>query len=615
MKRNNSLFLIAALFLAASLVSAQPPIAWDQTYGGPDWDYCYSVHQTADGYIYLKGATDSYGAGERDLFLVKADSMGNQLWYQTYGGSEWEGTCHKIHQNQDNSIIIGGYTASFGVSPHDFYLVKTDLDGTELWSNTYGTVDNDKCYGVTQIDDGSYIMCGVTNYGLDNYDIYLVKVDTDGNLEWTQTHGYSDVEWCYDVRQTSDGGYIVAGYTRSLGVYDDGYLLKTDYLGNIEWDQNYAGNSWDYFFEVMETLDGGYIAAGYSDISPGGPAQMWAVKTDALGNQQWNHSYGGSAEDRCYSLQLSPDGGYFLCGGTTATASGLYDMWLIKIDAQGNIEWDETYGDDDDELCRSLLATENGGFFLGGYKVPYGGGDCNMYLMRLEDESIPEIELTLTLHNPPIQIPSGGGNFQFDIEIVNTSTGWCTIDIWTNVTSPGGYTFPIVQKDNIVMSSGQIIYRQDLIQFVPGTASAGMYSYNAYAWDNSMWTVYAEDSFPFEKLAGDYAPSHDFGWSIFGWDEESSPVVSVPFEFSTVSARPNPFNPTTAISYQLSAVSYVNLAVYDVSGRKVVDLVNGWRDAGVHEVTFDGSKLASGIYIYRLNAGGYTTSGKMVLMK
>ncbi len=616
MKRKTLLSLAAALFLAASLVSAQPPMAWDQIYGGSDSDRCYSVHQTADGNIYLKGVTWSYGAGDSDLFLVKTDESGNELWWQTYGGAGTEFPAHQIYQNQDSSIIVGGYTQSFGVVPNDFYLVKTDLDGTELWAYTYGSDESETCYGVSQTNDGGYIMSGCTSTPNAYYDVYLVKVNSMGIEEWNMTHGYPDKEVCYGVRQTSDSGYITAGFTRSLGTYDDGYLLKTDSLGNVEWDQHYAGHSWDYFFTVLETLDGGYIAAGYSDAYPGGPAQMWAVKTDAVGNQLWNKYYGESGEDRCYSLQLSPDGGYFLGGGTDPTVSGeFYDMWLVKINSQGVLLWEETYGDNDAEMCNALLPTENGGFLMGGYNVPYGGGDMDMYLVRLEDQGEPSFTLTLTPYDPPIQIPAGGGTFQYDLEIVNTGTGWCLMDFWMAVTTPGGYTFNIFEREGLFSYAGNVIARSGLVQYVPGSILPGTYTYSAYVKDSETWEVYAEDSFDFEKLPGSDALNHNQDWALFGWNDEIVSVDSAPAEMLTYPVFPNPFNPTTNISFELRVASSVNLVVYDITGKTVAELANGWMNPGRHEVTFDASGLASGVYVYQLQADDFRANGKMVLMK
>jgi hypothetical protein len=242
----------------------------------------------------------------------------------------------------------------------------------------------------------------------------------------------------------------------------------------------------------------------------------------------------------------------------------------------------------------------------------WGGMDYDFLTIKYEE---PDVSLTLTPHDPPIQIPSGGGNFQFDLQAQNSGANNYTVDIWTDVTLPGGYHYPILTRTNLPLNAGGNILRPDLTQFVPGSALPGEYFYNAYVRDHNTWEVLASDAFSFVKLEGDAPPRHDLGWALFGWDGEEAPVFALPMQSALHPARPNPFNPTTAISYQLSADSFVSLRVYDTAGRRVSELVNGWREAGSHEATFDGSKLASGVYVYRLTAGDFTASGKMVLMK
>ena len=151
------------------------------------------------------------------------------------------------------------------------------------------------------------------------------------------------------------------------------------------------------------------------------------------------------------------------------------------------------------------------------------------------------------------------------------------------------------------------------MQFVPATALPGNYSYNAHVRDHNTWQVLADDSFPFEKLAGDNTPSHNLGWSLLGWDEPM--IQTTPTEFSLQPNHPNPFNPTTTISFTLPQASHTNLLVYDLAGRQVVELMNKFLEAGEYNFTFDGTNLASGIYIAKLQTGEYQASQKMVLLK
>ena len=228
----------------------------------------------------------------------------------------------------------------------------------------------------------------------------------------------------------------------------------------------------------------------------------------------------------------------------------------------------------------------------------------------------PGVYLTFTPHNPPIIIPSGGGSFTFDCEIENNANEDYIIDIWTDITLSAGGNYPLNTWENINFLSGAFVARYDLQQFVPATAVGGEYSYNGYVRDHFTWELLAMDSFDFIKESPDGSSNHDYGWTLFGWDEDEELTAgNIPSEFKLNPPHPNPFNPTTAISYQLQAASYVELVVYDITGREVATVADGWYNAGAHEVTFDGSGLASGIYFARLSAGGNQSIQKMLLVK
>ena len=234
--------------------------------------------------------------------------------------------------------------------------------------------------------------------------------------------------------------------------------------------------------------------------------------------------------------------------------------------------------------------------------------------IRVQVGTVP-VTLTLTPHNPPIQIPGGGGSFQFDIEIANNDVIDYIIDAWTTVTPPTGGPFTILMRSNMNLTAGGVIGRDDLTQYVPGTALPGDYTYSAFVRDHETWELLAEDSFPFEKLPGDDAPAHDFGWKLFGWDGEEAPAYTHPSSFILHPSSPNPFNPSTVISFELRDAGFVNLVIYDVSGREVARLVDGFQPAGMYQRTFDGSELSSGVYFACLKAEGFSQTRKMLLIK
>jgi hypothetical protein len=228
------------------------------------------------------------------------------------------------------------------------------------------------------------------------------------------------------------------------------------------------------------------------------------------------------------------------------------------------------------------------------------------------DQSIP-LRILLTPFNTPIEIPAVGGSFDYSIQATNIALLSLNINVWCDVTLPNGSIFgPVLGPVNLDIGS-EITIDRERTQTVPAGAPAGTYSYNAYA---TAGTDTSTDSFTFAKSGTDGLDGMA-GWFNTGesFGELLIEDATIPNVYSLEQNYPNPFNPTTSISYQLSAISHVNLSVYDVSGRRVSELINGWRDMGVHEVTFDAAKLASGLYFYRIEAGQFEDVKKMVLMK
>jgi len=227
------------------------------------------------------------------------------------------------------------------------------------------------------------------------------------------------------------------------------------------------------------------------------------------------------------------------------------------------------------------------------------------------DSILTNVVVTLTPENPPITIPPEGGSFNFTVEVENLGLYTVHFDAWIDALLPDLTVYPILMRPAMTMNPGGSLFRA-MSQSVPGGAPAGDYSYQAHV-GNFGWNVWGEDSFPFTKSGADASPGGS--WVISGWDEPLQAEETLPAAHLLTNAYPNPFNPIAMISYSLPEASRMTLSVYDVSGREVIRLVNGWRDAGSHEVTFDGSNLASGVYLYRIEAGDLMTTGKMVLMK
>jgi hypothetical protein len=348
------LAMILGIFtlLLVSLSNAQQ--RWERTYGGTDADAGYSVQQTQDTGCIVAGYTYSFG-NSGQVYLIKTDATGDTLWTRTYGGTGSDAG-ESVRQTTDGGYIVAGYTNSFGYG-WQVYLIKTNASGDTLWTKTYGGTDADAGYSVQQTTDGGYIVAGYTaSFGNGNQ-VYLIKTNTSGDSLWTQTYGGANTEWGYSIQQTSDTGYVVAGLTTSFGNGYQVYLIKTNASGDTLWTKTYGGTSDDEGYSVQQTSDGGYIIAGYTN-SFGYGWQVYLIKTNASGDTLWTKTYGGASWDRGYLVQQTSDEGYVLVGETTSFGNGV-QVYLIKTDANGNVGVETPVRQLDGSTVRQFKATPN----------------------------------------------------------------------------------------------------------------------------------------------------------------------------------------------------------------------------------------------------------------
>jgi Secretion system C-terminal sorting domain len=299
--------------------------------------------------------------------------------------------------------------------------------GQEIeWQNTIGGTSSDWISTVLQTRDGGYIFGGNSSSGisgdkteilLGGYDYWIVKTDSLGNIQWQNTIGGNSWDDLYSLQQTNDGGYILGGYSQSnisgdktenrIGD-DDYWIVKTDSLGNIQWQSTIGGGLSDILTSIEQTTDDGYILGGYSLSNASGNktenclggTDYWIVKTDSLGNIQWENTIGGFYGDNLYSIQQTTDGGFILGGSSESGISGdksenslgVWDCWIVKTDSLGNIQWQNTIGASSYEILFSIDQTNDGGLILGassesgisGDKTENSLGDRDCWIVKLD---------------------------------------------------------------------------------------------------------------------------------------------------------------------------------------------------------------------------------------
>ena len=373
-------FLIYSICLIAQV---PPDTEWTRTYGSAFDDYGYSIYTTMDkGYI-IAGALGSAHLGYFDALLLKTDSLGNTIWVDTLGDPSYPEKVYSVIQTGDSGFVSVGYYNS----PSDVWLIKIDKSGNLLWQKGFGGADEDKGYYIKQTSDKGYIITGYTfSYGAGNSDVYLLKTDSLGNVLWEKTYGDTgyEVGWCVD--ETEDGGYVVAGWTKTN--FSDVYLLKTDGSGNLLWEKTFGGYYDDHAYYVMQTQDKGYIIVGERDTAGSGLWDVYLIKTDSLGNVEWEKTYGGQNSEygRCV-LEL-PDQGYIVTGGTNSFGAGSFDVFLFKIDTNGNIVWEKTVGGVEDEKSYYITHSSDNGFAVVGWTRSFGSGGSDVFLIKFSSQTL-----------------------------------------------------------------------------------------------------------------------------------------------------------------------------------------------------------------------------------
>jgi hypothetical protein len=353
---------------------------WEKIFGGTGREFSGSVHVTSDGGYIIIGNSNSFDQGRNAVYLVKTDSLGNLMW-ETNVGDGYGGQGYSSQVANDGGYIITGLTSS-RLGEKAVYLLKTDSNGVLEWENTFKGKGSSAGWSVQVAIDGGYIIAGYTKASVaeGGNNVYLVKTDLRGELEWEKYFGGTYYDRGHSVQVTGDGGYIIAGETESFGAgKSDVYLIKTNSNGELEWNKTYGGPENDIGWCVRVTSDGGYIIAGLTDSYGVGGSDVYLVKTDSNGKLMWEKAFGRAGYDRGYCVQVTDDGGYVISGFVTASNVSLgYDVYLVKTDSNGDLEWEKTFGGPDHDMGWCVQVTSDGGYILTGTTSRY-------YSTRKED--------------------------------------------------------------------------------------------------------------------------------------------------------------------------------------------------------------------------------------
>jgi hypothetical protein len=402
--------------------SASPAAEFNQTYGNGSAN---ALIKSADGGYVMAGTINSTGADYSgfvgNVSLVKTDSSGNIQWNRTYNRVGYNDVAYSVIQTTDGGYAIAGSTMTSSMGVWDYsnfggpgsgvlhvtltrpgaFLIKTDETGNKTWNNQYRynststittngtrttiTIKNyvTKGYSVVQTNDEGYAVVGSTDYYAsgNHSEVLLFKTSTNGTVQFDKAFSGISNEAGYSIIKASDGNYAIVGYRTSSTGNRDVYLIKTNTNGDMIWNKTYGDLGDNTGNSLIQTTDGGYLVAGSTNSSGEGNSDFWAAKLDANGNMQWNKTYGGAGFDSASCVVQAVDGGYALAGTTSSFGAGNTDAWLVKTDANGNAQWNKTIGGSFDDGTKSVVQANDGGFALAGYtnsSVSY-----NFWLVKL----------------------------------------------------------------------------------------------------------------------------------------------------------------------------------------------------------------------------------------
>ena len=387
-KKRGKVFLnkrILCFLFFIFLLTASTAQTFQKTFGGINGDYAVSSqHTNAGGYI----ITGSSNGGDH-IYLLRTDSIGNPLWTKTYGDISLRDEGFSVQQTTDGGYIITGWGGASGGGPLKVYLLKTNAGGTIVWKKTYRGTDTNAGgyvgYFVRETNDGGFIVTGKSDTFGANDDLYLIRFNSVGDTLWTKIIGGTNSEVGTCVLQTSDSDCIVYGYTSSFGAgcYDV-LLVKTDSSGNPLWSKTYGGNDYDTGWSMQQTNDGGYIMSASTRSFGQGNYDVYLIKTDSTGNLLWSKTYGGTGRDVAYSVLQTSDGGFIVAGSSDSFGTDSMDVYVVKTDSAGNLEWSKIYGGPNPDQGNSVLQTNDGGYFITGWTRSFGAGNYDVYLIKTD---------------------------------------------------------------------------------------------------------------------------------------------------------------------------------------------------------------------------------------
>jgi len=404
---NLLLFLILISFLSVDYASGENKgnaITWDKTFGGNSEDMGFSIIQTEEGGYAIAGYTilqrgekkDDWRSKlgyiilekskKQDFWIIKLDKNGNMEWDETFG-DEGTDVANSIIQTKDGGYIIAGFIWTVYASKQDICVIKLDENGNIEWEKTFDKDEHDIAYSIIQTKDGGYAIAGGTGKRFwGEVNCWVIKLDAKGNMEWDNNFGGTGWDEIYSIIQTKDGSFVTTGCVWSKGAgRGDVRVAKLNKRGNLVWDKTFGGSENDETRSIVQTEDGGYVVAGFTVSEDTGDRDIWIIKLDKEGNKVWDRTFGGTSEDWANSIIQNKNGDYIVAGWTKSMGAGKTDVWIVKLDKRGNLIWDKTFGGSENDEAHSIIQTEDEGYAVVGWTKSKGAGNADVWVIKLDE--------------------------------------------------------------------------------------------------------------------------------------------------------------------------------------------------------------------------------------
>lgn len=335
---------------------------------------------------------DNINSIQGELFInenTKYTGVDVQL-NKTYGTNLTDLLLSVIETSDGNYLIAGEIFGYLGSAPKtEIWLSKINENGVQIWNQTYGGTEEEHFGSIIETSDGGYAFVGYTfSYGtLTDNDVYLVKINSSGAVQWSQHYDSGTADWGRTVIQTSDGGYLLCGKTW-LTDYSDGdiWFIKTNSNGVEQWNKTYGGTEYESLGGILELPGNKYLFSGSTTSYGSGNADVWLFSTDNSGNMEENKTFGSNESDYCNALIATSDGGFLLAGSTTANSQGSSDVWMIKLNSTFSEQWNGTYGGLNAEAAQAVIETSKGTFLSAGYSYTNSSGEGDLFLVEASSE-------------------------------------------------------------------------------------------------------------------------------------------------------------------------------------------------------------------------------------